>query len=161
MIAGETEMLMADHLDDDAYDEFLFFGNKEKRAKRRAARKARRAKRRSSPKRIARREKRRNFFSQLGQAYRDLGGGAAIGRAVDTITSKPRPIQIPEMYGEQNQEPPSDFRVGFGNEASRETPKKDNSSIMLYAVLGGVVAVGIGVLVYQSRKNKYVRINQS
>ncbi|TSE07918.1 hypothetical protein [Aquimarina algiphila] len=161
MIAGETEMLLADHVGDDTYDEFLFFGNKEKRAKRRAARKARRAKRRSNPKRIARRQKRRNFFSQLGQAYRDLGGGAAIGGAVDTIISKPAPIQIPELYGAPNNETPSDFRVGFGNESTKETPKKDKTTTtILYVALGVVVVGGIGVLAYQAQKNKYVRINQ-
>ncbi|QKX04139.1 hypothetical protein HN014_04195 [Aquimarina sp. TRL1] len=159
MIAGETEMMLADHVGEEAYDEFLFFGNKEKRAKRRAARKARRAKRRSNPRRISRRAKRRNFFSQLGQAYRDLGGGAAIGGAIDTIVSKPSPIQISEMSKEENQGLPSDFKVGLGSEASRGTPKKDNSMVV-YALVGGVVAVGIGVLVYQSQKNKNVSINQ-
>lgn len=157
MIAGETEMLMADHLADEAYDEFIF-GSKEKRAKRRAARKARRAKRRSNPKRIARREKRRNFFSQLGQAYRDLGGGAAIGGAVDTIISKPR-LQTPDLSGGLNQQAPSDFRVGLGNEPTKETPKKDNT--ILYVALGVVILGGAGLLVYQAQKNKYVRINQS
>ena len=156
MIAGETEMLLADHLDDEAYDEF-FFGNKEKRAKRRAGRKARRAKRRSDPKRIARRERRRNFFSQLGKAYRDLGGGAAIGGAVDTIVSRPRPIQTPDLSGGQNQEAPSDFRVGLRNESTNETPKKDNT--ILYVALGVVILGGAGLLVYQTQKNKNVNSN--
>ncbi|WP_281989718.1 hypothetical protein [Aquimarina aggregata] len=156
MIAGETEMLLAEHIGDETYDEFLFFGNKEKRGKRRAARKAKRAKRRSSPKRIARREKRRTFFSQLGQAYKDLGGGAAIGGAVDTIISTPRPIPMPEVYGAPHKETPSDFKVGFGNEVPEEAPKKDTTTTtLLYVALGVVVVVGgIGVFAYGAQKNK-------
>lgn len=153
MIAGETEMLVTDQFGDDAYDDFLFFGNKAKRAKRRAARKARRAKRRLNPKRIARRQKRRHFFSQLGQAYKDLGGGAAIGGAVDTIINKPAPI--PEAYKPQQSERPSDFKVGLRNKPTSETLQKDASpNIVLYMALGVVVVGGIGVLVYQAQKNK-------
>ncbi|WP_298546143.1 hypothetical protein [uncultured Aquimarina sp.] len=151
MIAGETEMLMTDHLDDEAYDEFIF-GSKEKRAKRRAARKARRAKRRANPKRIARRQKRKNFFSQLGQAYKDLGGGAAIGGAIDTIISKPTPIPLPELYADQKGDTPSDFRVGIGNEATNQTPKKDPTTTILYVAIGVLVVGGIGVLAYKAQK---------
>ena len=71
MIAGETEMLWADHLGDASYDDFLFFGNKEKREARKAARKAKRAERRADPKRIARKEKRKVFFKKLGKAYEE------------------------------------------------------------------------------------------
>lgn len=158
MIAGETEMLLAEHIGDDVYDEFLFFGNKAKKAKRKAARKARRVKRRSNPKRIARRQNRKNLFSQLGKAYKDLGGGAAIGGAIDTIASTPTSLQIPGGYGEQNEES-SDFKLGFGNDTSKEPPKKDTT--VLYIVLGVVIVGGIGVLAYGAQKNKYIRINKS
>lgn len=154
MIAGETEMILADHLDDDIYDEFLFFGNKEKRAKRRAARKARRAKRRSDPKRIARRERRRNFFSKLGQAYRDLGGGAAIGGAIDTMVRRPSTIPNSNEFPTQSNNTPSDFRIGIGENRPDTVEKKDNSN-MLFIVGGLVIAGGIvGLMVYQSKKNK-------
>ncbi|WP_299243040.1 hypothetical protein [uncultured Aquimarina sp.] len=160
MIAGETEMLLADHLGEDAYDEFLFFGNKEKRAKRRAARKARRAKRRSDPKRIARRQIRRNFFSKLGQAYRDLGGGAAIGGAIDTMVRRPSTIPNSNEFPIQQTGAPSDFSVGIGENQQNVPEKKDSSNILL--IVGGLVVVGgiVGLMIYQSNKNKYISVNQ-
>jgi hypothetical protein len=172
MIAGETEMLLADHIDDDVYDDFLFFGNKEKRAKRRAARKARRAKRRAKRRsdRIHRKQNREGFLSKLGDVYKDLGGGAAIGGAIDTIISKPVPTPIQDTYPEQMMNTPSDFRVDIGdqkvyggdNKSTIAVPqKKDNTNTIL--IIGGVVVMAsiVGLAIYQSQKDKYVHIKQN
>lgn len=148
MIAGETEQLLADYLNDEMYDEFLFFGNKEKRLKRRAERKARRLKRRTTPKRLARKQKRKDFLEKVGKAYQDLGGGAAIGGAIDTLVSKPQPTQ-------NIVETPSDYQVNIGD---NEYDKKEDKTTqtVIYVAIGVVLLGGIGTLVYQSSKNKYI-----
>lgn len=158
MIAGETEVLVGDYLEDEVYDEFLF-GSKEKRAKRRAARRARRAKRRSDPKRIARKARRKQFFSRLGQAYRDLGGGAAIGGALDTVIRNPSIDPTMGGTGIQETDTPSDFRMNIGDGTNR-TPSPNNNNTLW--IVGGMVVVGgiIALAVYQSRKKNYIRVTQ-
>ncbi len=175
MIAGETEILLADHIGDDAYDDFLFFGNKEKRAKRRAARKARRAKRKAKRRadRLIRKQHQGNFLSKLGEVYDDLGGGAAIGGAIDTIIRKPDPVTN-SPYPEQTMDTPSDFNVNvggktvFGNDNRREqnppgnTPVKKDHTSTIIIVAGAVFMVSIlGLAIYQSQKGKYVHIKQN
>lgn len=155
MIAGETELLMSDYLEDEGYDDFLF-GSKEKRAKQRALRQAKRAKRRSDPKRIARRAKWKQLSSKIGQAYRDLGGGAAIGGAIDTIVSNPR-IDPMGRTALQETTMPSDFEMDIGDDD--RTPKNNDPTLW---IVGGVVVVGgiIALAVYQSRKKNYIRVTQ-
>ncbi len=149
MIAGETEYVLDDQLHDD------FFGNKEKRRKRRAARKARRLRRRSDPKRLARKKRRRSFFSKLGEAYRDIGGGQAIGGAVDTILSKP----IATDTGTQ-EETSEDFSIGLGTDTKNRNQKEKKTNYTPY-IIGGVVLLGLGgVMIYKSNQNKYVHITK-
>jgi len=177
MIAGETEMLLADHIGDDAYDEFLFFGNKEERAKRRAARKARRAKRKAKRRvdRSIRKQNKGSFFSKLGEVYNDLGGGAAIGGAIDTIIRKPDPIPVTNTpYPQQTMDTPSDFSVNvggktvFGNDIrsrqnrTQNTPVKKDHTSTIIIVAGAVFLVSIvGLAIYQNQKGKYVKIKQN
>ena len=157
MIAGETEMIWADHLDDASYDDFLFFGNKEKREARKAARKARRAERRADPKRIARKEKRKVFMKKLGQAYEDVGGGAAIGGAIDTLIRKPEPVGVSEQFPTGNAPGGSDFSVQLGDERE-DTPKPKKSKSQTLLIAGGVVVVitVVGLVIYQGQKNKRI-----
>lgn len=150
MIAGETQYLLSDHLGDtDEYDDFLFFGNKEKRLERRAARKTRRLQRRNSPKRLARKQKRKDFFKKVGKAYEDLGGGTAIGGAIDTLVSKK-----PQIVASTTE--PSDFQVDVG---VNDDTKKDNTlQTVIYISLGVLVVGGIAVLATRSSKNQYMPI---
>ena len=159
MIAGETQMLWAEEQGDQMYDDFLFFGSKEKRAKRKAERKTKRARRRTDPKRIARKANRKILFSQLGQAYRDLGGGAAIGGAIDTVLTKPRPILGSELNQNQFGDS-SDFTLGLNGVNNAELEARNRRNTFLYVALGVVAVGGIGLLVYQSQKNKYVQIKK-
>ena len=155
MIAGETEIIVGDYLEDNAYDDFLFFGNKEKRAKRKAARQARRLKRRSAPKRIERREKRRAFWQKMGNVYNELGGGAAIGGAIDHLIRKPQPL--PDLQGSNdwslgqnaNNNQNSDVTLGL-----RDDQRRKESNMPL--IIGGVVLIAgvVGVALYQKSKNK-------
>ena len=153
MITGETEQLL-DNYHTAEYDDF--FGNRKKRRARRAARKAKRLQRRtirrSEPKRIERRAKRKQFFKDVGQVYRDIGGATAIGTAIDSITQP----QVLDDYGKTDTQAPSDFTFGMG---APETPEEDKKQIptMVY-VLGGVVVVGvIGLAIMNSRKNKQIQ----
>ncbi|TPN85797.1 hypothetical protein [Aquimarina algicola] len=181
MIAGETESLLSDHFGEE-YDDFLF-GNKEQREKRKAARIARRKVRRSArvnkrkarqaaraadpvrierqARRIARKtdpsriERRTNFFSRLGEAYRGLGGGAAIGGAVDSLLRKPIPIQSPGQ-------PPknSDYNFGLQNpdrmNDRRERDRNNNTPLIVAGVVV-VLALG-GVMLYKSNQNSNMQI---
>jgi hypothetical protein len=155
MIAGETEYVLEDQLHDD------FFGNKEKRRKRRAARKARRMarreKRRSDPKRIARRERRRTLFSKLGEAYRDIGGGQAIGGAVDTLLNKPIPTDSMSQG-----ETPKDFSLGLGTDTKDAHQKEKKANYTPYIIGGGVLlGLGVvGVMLYKTNQRNYVRITK-
>jgi hypothetical protein len=146
MILGETESILSRHLQDEDYDDF--FGNKKKRKARKAARKAKRAVRRSAPKRVARRAKRKQLFSDIGKAYQDLGGATAIGSAIDSLT-QPTLTDYPSLNSENN----SDFSIGLGAESEPEEEKKGIPTVVY--VLGGVVVVGvIGLVVMNSSKNK-------
>ena len=157
MIAGETEMLWADHLGDASYDDFLFFGNKEKREARKAARKARREERRADPKRIARKEKRKVFMKKLGKAYEDLGGGAAIGGAIDTLIRKPERVSVSEQFPTDNAPEGSDFSVQLGDDGE-DTPKPKKNTTQTLLIAGGVVFVItiVGLVIYQGQKNKHI-----
>jgi len=161
MIAGETEMLLADYITDDTYDDFLFFGNKEKKAKRKAARKARRIIRRAAPKRIARRQRRRDSIAKLGQIKRDLGGWSAIGNAIDTI-SRPRTTGLDPIGIAPNQpgEIPSDFTLDVGTDPLEQS-RTATSTMVLYGVLGVVVVGGLVLLYKTSNKKEYVNSNQN
>ncbi len=155
MIAGETEVIVGDYIGDDAYDDFLFFGNKEKRAQRKAARKARRLQRRSTPKRIERRRKRKEFWQKMGSVYNELGGGAAIGGAIDHLIRKPQPL--PDMQGTSDWSLPnngrndrsSDIAMGLGNNTKS---KESNTPLIIGGVVLGLGAIGI--IAYQLKKNK-------
>lgn len=171
MIAGETEYLLDQQFQEDSYDDF--FRSKAERAKRKAARKARRLTRRSI--RIAKREDKRakrianrqngkgTLFSKLGNVYQDLGGGAAIGSAVDTILSKPVPI--PDM---DSQTPEKDKEYSFGlqakdaNTASGSSEKKKTNYTPI--IIGGVaftLVVIAGVVLYTNNQKEYVHITKS
>ncbi len=150
MITGETEQLLDDYLHDE-YDDF--FGNKKKRRARRAKRKAKRiAKRtirRSAPKRIVRRQKRKQAFTDIGQVYREIGGATAIGTAIDSFT-KPR---LPNDYSTSSLPEESDYSIDIGAPEVTEEEKKGIPTVVY--ILGGVVVVGvIGLAVMSSNKNK-------
>lgn len=151
MITGETESILQRDFFEDDYD--AFFGNKKKRRARRAKRKARRLarrnKRKSEPQRIERKAKRKRFFKDVGQIYRDAGGATTIGAAIDAIT-------LPKStndYGSTSSQEPVDFSIDM---ASSQEPEKEKKSIpTVVYVLGGVVVVGvIGMVVVNSKKNK-------
>ncbi len=152
-------MLLTDHnpYEDEieGYDDF--FGDKAKRAERRAARKARRAARRMKPKRIARRAKRKRFFSQLGQAYKDLGGGAAIGGAIDTIIN---PTASQNLLTPQSVANSSMRTDDIHTDQDKKDSKDNTTTIVLYAVLGVVVVGSIGAMVYHSQKDKYIHVQK-
>lgn len=146
MILGETESILNRHLQDEDYDDF--FGNKKKRQARRAKRKAKRAARRSAPKCVARRAKRKQFFSDIGKVYNDIGGATAIGSAIDSLT---RP-KLPD-YSTSTTETSSDFSIDLGAPEIPEEEKKGIPNVVY--ILGGVVVVGvIGLAVMSNSKNK-------
>ncbi len=185
MIAGETEQLLEDHLEDD------FFRSKEERLKRRAMRKARRAERKakrvskrvgrkanrvsrremrkSEPRRIARRTRRGNFGSRLGQVYHQIGGAATIGSAVDTLFSKP----IPQAYDTNvssigmAKEAPKDYSFGLNardeTATNEENVTKDKKKNYTPFIIGGVAAVGLlglGILMYKSNQKNYIHVTK-
>lgn len=140
---------------DETYDTAVydaFFGKRKKRRALRAARRAQRLQRRRltrSPKSIKRREKRRQFFKSVGQAYQDIGGATAIGQAIDAATQQQPPVHL---------ESPSDFDVSIG--ASEATRANKNEIPTVVYVLGGVVVVGIiGLALMKSQsRNTYKTI---
>ncbi|WP_025741905.1 hypothetical protein [Aquimarina pacifica] len=151
MIAGETEMLL-----NEEYDDFIF-GNKEKRAARKKARQEKRALRRNAPKRIERRKRRKDTLQKIGQAVTDLGGATAIGGAVDTLLNTSDPIQ-----GQPTVNTPSDYAVGIGAKEPEDQKKgKSTTTLILYGVIGILVVGGVGTLIYQSQKNKYISIQKN
>ncbi len=181
MIAGETEQLLEDHLEDD------FFRSKEERLKRRAMRKARRAERkakradqkairvsrremrRSEPKRVERRARRRSFGSKLGEVYHQIGGATTIGSAVDTLFSKP----IPQAYDPNvssiatAKEAPKDYSFGLNSKGENATKEegatKEKKKNYTPFIIGGVVAVGLlglGILMYKSNQKNYIHVTK-
>ncbi|EDP94668.1 hypothetical protein U8527_06900 [Kordia algicida OT-1] len=158
MISGETQALVENHFLADDYDEF--FGSKKKRAERKAKRKARRLarrlKRNSSAKMQERKQKRRKFFKDVGQVYRDIGGATAIGGVIDAIVM-PKDKQTANIPSDL----PSDYQFSVGSQASEivEEKQEQKKGIPTYAyIAGGVVVLGIVTLVIlQSNKAKQVQ----
>ncbi|WP_062062711.1 hypothetical protein [Aquimarina longa] len=164
MIAGETEQFIEDHLGEEQYDDF--FRSKAERIKRRALRKAKRQARKKERQQIRKERRLANirrggFFSRLGQAYRDLGGGQAIGGAVDTVLTKPIPVQSQELA--------KDYNIGLKNNAKDTTSKddalNDDKKKPNYTpyIIGGVALlfVGIaGVILYNNNQKKYLHITK-
>lgn len=154
MITGETEALVQAHLLDD-YDDF--FGNKKKRQARRAKRKARRLARRlerNSAKKAAQgSEKRGGFFNDVGQIYKDIGGGAAIGGVIDSIIM---PKDTPSDTLLPQADPVgSDYELSIAADEKNEEPENEKKGIptAIY-IVGGIVIVGIVGLLILNQKNK-------
>ena len=133
MIPGETEQLIANRYDEEAYDNFLFFGNKAKRKERRAQRKARR-----STRRAARRNRPRRRFGDtlVGQTISQLGGAKGIGETIDTFTGNSRPTATLTKVSSNDY----DFNVG----KSDDNPKK-GLPITVY-IVGGVLVLGTAIM---------------
>lgn len=141
MIPGETEQLLADRFDEEAYDNFLFFGSKAKRkarkAKRQEKRKIRRAKRANRP--------RKPFEETLvGQTIAGLGGAQGIAGAIDSLsgTSKRNPDLL--------QTEPGDYQVDMGSEASDQ---KKGIPVTVY-VVGGMVLLGAVAFIVSKNTSK-------
>lgn len=119
MIAGETETLIGLANEDTfyAHHEFLGFGKKKRTPAQQAARK----------------EKRKNFWSGVGNTIKDSGGvegvATSIGNVVNLFRKKPA------------QAAPSDFQFGLGVTPPTEEKK---APISLY-LIGGAVVVGLVV----------------
>jgi len=110
---------------------------------------ARKTKRRSEPQRIERKAKRKRFFKDVGQIYRDAGGATTIGAAIDAITMP----KSTNDYGSASSQEPIDFSIDMGSSHEPEKEKKSIPTVVY--VLGGVVVIGvIGMVVVNSKKNK-------
>lgn len=148
MIATSDTALIENAAAIDQYDDFLF-GSKEKRAKR----KQKRIERRNSPKRVARRKKRKEFFKKLGDAYRDIGGATAIGGAIDTITGMNPPITPNPENNTRDTTFAQDYSIGIATPQTRDKPKEKSNTPMLLFVVGGIFIIGItGVLLVHYNK---------
>lgn len=156
MITGETEAIINAY----EYDDFLF-GNKETRLARRKLRKTKRASNRlvkkanrlerrtlrlSSPVREIKRQRRKNFFMDLGDVYKNVRGAAGIGQKIDSITD-----QTPN-YGTSGIA--SDYTMSLGSTTPPEDKKPRVPKIAYIA--GGVLVVGIiGMLALKKNTTQY------
>ncbi len=153
--------------DSTAEDAFIF-GNatqraarRKRRKERRAQRKARREARKNDPKRIARKVKRKDFWKRMGNAYEDIGGGAAVGSAIDTLLKKSERQEASHTINTQNGNTTTDGRAekarentGAGTATDTKALKKDPT---LWYIAGGIV--GLSILSYVViRSNKHTNL---
>lgn len=157
MIAGETEVILAEQAGEDNYDDFLF-GKRGKgrrspssiasrragRKQRRSARKGRRVQRRTqriqlrtarrnSPVRVLRRKRRSTLIRKLGNTYKPSGGASGIGAQINAVTSQLNPSS-------PSSSPDADYSVSLGDS---KTPDKEARFPKIPLIIGGVVVIGI------------------
>ena len=130
MIAGETENIIGLDTEDSfyEYDEFLGFGkNKNKKPK------TTRRRVMTAEEIAARKEKRKNFWSGLGNTLKDNGGlegvTGSIGNIFGIFKKNPTPTG------------PTDFQFGVGNSTQPDSKKVPTG---IY-VVGGAVVIGLVV----------------
>jgi len=129
----------------DPYQDAFIFGSRKKRKARREKRRKRKAARKSDPKVIARTARRRDLGRKLGQAYRDIGGASAVGRAIDSLTTPANPV-IPTDQG-------SDIAFGLADTDTPITESPSRGIPTLVYVLGGLVLVGtVSLIIIKKRK---------
>ena len=135
-------MMMTDPL----YPEDAFiFGNRKKRKARREKRRKRKASRMADPKFIARKQRQKALGRKLGQAYQDIGGASAIGRAVDRLT-RPAYTNPAQSSGGISSPLLTDPSIADSSQKAKAIPT-------LVYVLGSVLIIGsIGLLILKTRK---------
>ncbi|MDN5201235.1 hypothetical protein QQ008_07675 [Fulvivirgaceae bacterium BMA10] len=143
MIAGETENIIGLETGDSfyKYDELFGLGGKRKKqkTKRALARTGR-----SQEEIAVRKEKRKNFWSGLGNTFKDNGGlegvTSSLGNVFNIFRKNPAPDE------------PTDYRFGLGGSTAQQESKKVPTGIY---VVGGAVVIGLviwGVTHYRGRK---------
>jgi len=139
MIAGETETILARQTGADHYDNFLFFGkNKEKKKKEK--------KELTPEEQEARKAKRQQFWSNVGQQFQE---GGTVSNILGLFGAGGGTAQ------------PSDYEFGMGeqNQPSTQDTKKIPTGAI---IIGGIVILGIAVYGYtQYQKNQQLKLAQA
>lgn len=130
MIAGETQNLLNNT---EPYDNFLFFGKKKRKSKKDL----------TPEEKEARKQKRRKFWSAVGEQFQS---GGAVSSIADMF-AKAEPEAVP-----------SDYDINIGSE-KEEPPPEDKKGIPTAVwVIGGIVIVSISIYGY-TRYQKQLKVN--
>ena len=140
MIAGETETILARQSGADHYDNFLFFGkNKDKKKKK--------EKKELTPEeQEAKKAKRQQFWSDVGQQFQE---GGTVSNILGLFGA-----------GGGGTAEPSDYEFGMAeqNQPSPQDAKKIPTGAI---IIGGIVILGFAVYGYtQYQKNQQLKLAQ-
>lgn len=140
MIAGETETLLAREAGADHYDNFLFFGKKD-------GKKKKKPKKQLTPEeQEARRAKRKQFWSNIGQQFNE-------GGTVSNI------LGLFGAGGGGAATEPSDYEMGM---SEQDNPQQSKAIPTGALIIGGIVILGVAVYGYsQYQKNQQLKLTQT
>lgn len=142
MIAGETETILSREAGTGHYDNFLFFGKKD------GKKKPKREKKQLTPEeQEAKRARRQQFWSNLGESFKEGG----------TVSN------IVGLFGGGRGAPaPEDYEMSVGDQAGNQPPAEKKGLPTGVLVVGGVVVLAVAYFGYQQfQKNQQLKLAQA
>jgi len=142
MIAGETETILARQAGTSHYDNFLFFGKKKDKKKK--------TKKELTPEELeARKAKRQQFWSNIGQEFQE-------GGTVSNI------LGLFGVGGGGETAEPSDYEFGMAGGGQQPQPDQKKGIPTGALIIGGIVILGVAAYGYtQYQKNQQLKLTQA